>query len=64
MRKDTSGAEALRGKLDKLTEPEKRLVLAYIQGVGADGALKNGKSAKRSKERVTVSGNRMVKNEW
>lgn len=41
MRKDTAGAKTLKKKMDRLTEPEKRLVLAYIRGMVTGTALKN-----------------------
>ncbi len=42
MQKDTAEAEELKKKVDKLTEPEKRLVLAFIKGIESGAERKNG----------------------
>jgi hypothetical protein len=64
MRKDGKGAVALREKLDKLTDSEKELALAFIKGIEAGAAIKDGGTCERCGERVTASGNRMVEDEW
>lgn len=64
MRKNDKGAQALREKLQELTKPEKELALAFVKGVEAGAAIKDGRTCEHCAERVTASGNRMVEDEW